>query len=122
MKELWRPVYGLESEYLVSNVGRVQCLQTGNMHKLCLLDNRYVAVKMNGKMRKVHHLVAEAFICPRPDGMLCLHKDDDKFNNTPENLYWGTQSQNQQDSLRNGTHHFLTYRYDRWNKRSWRER
>ena len=102
MKELWLPVYGLEDQYLVSNVGRVQCRQTGNIRRLVLLDNRYVALPLNRKMRKVHHLVAEAFIEPRPDGMLCLHRDDDKFNNTPENLYWGTAKQNQRDCIRNG--------------------
>ena len=102
MKELWLPVYGLEDQYLVSNVGRVQCRQTGNIRRMYALDGRYVAVAMNQKIRKVHHLVAEAFIGPRPEGMLCLHRDDDKLNNTPENLYWGTQKQNQQDCIKNG--------------------
>ena len=119
MKELWLPVYGLETEYLVSNVGRVQCRQTGNIRKLQLLDDRYVVLKLKGKMRKVHHLVAEAFICPRPAGMSCLHRDDDKLNNTPDNLYWGTLSQNQKDACRNGSAHFLRFRYDRWNDRRW---
>ena len=102
MNEVWLPVHGLEDQYLVSNVGRVQCRQTGNIHRSQLLANKYVAVKMNQRIRKVHHLVAEAFIGPRPEGLLCLHRDDDKFNNTPENLYWGTQSQNLKDCIRNG--------------------
>ena len=102
MQELWHPVLGFEGEYLVSNVGRVMCAHTGQIRRSQLLDNKYVAVCMNSKLLKVHHLVAEAFIGPRPDGLLCLHRDDDKFNNTPENLYWGTASQNQRDCHRNG--------------------
>ena len=102
MEELWLPVVGHEDQYLVSNVGRVQCQETGKILSLALLDDRYVAAWLPPKLRKVHHLVAEAFICPRPEGLFCLHRDDDKFNNTPENLYWGTLEQNQRDCTRNG--------------------
>ena len=80
--EVWQPVHGLEDFYLVSNVGRIWSLINDQPMRLSLLGGRYVAVELKGKMRKVHHLVAEAFICPRPDGMLCLHRDDDRFNNT----------------------------------------
>jgi hypothetical protein len=52
--------------------------------------------------RSVAHLVCEAWHGPRPDGMWCLHRDDDPFNNTPENLYWGTAKQNYADAKRNG--------------------
>ena len=102
MQELWLPVVGLENEYLISNVGRVMCAITGTIRRSQLLGGKYVSVSMNGKARKVHQLVAEAFIGPRPDGLYCLHRDDDRFNNTPENLYWGTQSENQKDCHRNG--------------------
>ena len=90
------------NQFRVSNFGRVQNIKTKLIYSQVLLDGRYPAVKLNRKMRKVHHLVAEAFIGPRPEGMLCLHRDDDKLNNTPANLYWGTQKQNQQDCIRNG--------------------
>ena len=102
MKELWRPVVGLEDDYLVSSAGRLWSLHYDRPMKLSLLDGRYPAAKLNGKMRKVHHLVAEAWHGPRPAGMLCLHRDDDRLNNTPMNLYWGTQSQNQHDCISNG--------------------
>ena len=101
MQELWLPVHGYEA-CLVSNVGRVYSHEYRRLLGLVLLDDRYVATTINRKIRKVHHLDAEAFICPRPKGLFCLHKDDDKFNNTPENLYWGTLSQNQRDCIKNG--------------------
>lgn len=102
MQELWRPVHGHESDYLVSSLGRVYSLNSRKMLSLSWLDGRYLACTIKRKMRKVHHLVAEAFICPRPAEMLCLHKDDNKANNTPDNLYWGTAKQNQHDCIRNG--------------------
>ena len=36
--------------------------------------------------------------------MECRHLDDDKTNNTPENLCWGTRSENTYDKIRNGRH------------------
>ena len=106
MTELWRPVVGWEQQYLVSDQGRVQNRRTGRILRQCLLDGRYRALglRKNGiaKMRKVHHLVAEAFIGPRPEGLWCLHRDDDKENNSAANLYWGTGKDNQADCIRNG--------------------
>lgn len=47
-----------------------------------------------GKSYKVHQLVCEAFNGPRPDGLVCLHLDENYTNNRPENLKWGTQKEN----------------------------
>lgn len=47
----------------------------------------------------------EAFVGPRPlpDWDAC-HRDDDKRNNQLSNLYWGSQSDNTNDMVRNGLH------------------
>lgn len=50
----------------------------------------------------VHDLVCRAFHGPPPKGMVVLHGDDDRFNNAPSNLSWGTQSQNITDVYKNG--------------------
>lgn len=42
----------------------------------------------------VHELVCRAFNGPPSKGQVVLHDDDDRFNNAPGNLSWGTQSQN----------------------------
>jgi hypothetical protein len=52
--------------------------------------------------RRVHILVLEAFSGFRPEGMLCLHWDDNRVNNRIENLRWGTLLDNASDSIRNG--------------------
>jgi hypothetical protein len=46
---------------------------------------------------KVHHLVAENFLGPRPPGMLALHKNGNNLANEAANLYWGTQTENMLD-------------------------
>lgn len=61
-----------------------------------------VALQMVRKKVAVAHLVCEAWHGPRPQGMWCLHRDDDPLNNTPENLYWGTPAENYADAKRHG--------------------
>lgn len=51
----------------------------------------------------VHHLVALAFIGPRPKGMVIRHRDGDPSNNRVDNLLYGTQQDNMADALRHGT-------------------
>lgn len=56
----------------------------------------YLSVKINGKFvsRRVHRLIAEAFI-PNPEGKAEVnHKDGDKSNNAVSNLEWVTSSEN----------------------------
>ena len=50
----------------------------------------------------VARLVAAAFIGPA-NGLLVLHKDDDKTNDTLDNLRYGTVQDNSDDMVRNGT-------------------
>lgn len=55
------------------------------------------------KLVRVHVLVAEAFIGPRPFGMVTRHLDGDNFNNRKSNLAWGTHQENSDDMRRHGT-------------------
>ena len=108
MKELWLPVYGLEDRYMVSESGLVWSKVVNRLLKPFLNGySQHLALGLSdGKSRaktvKVHHLVAEAFISLRPEGLLCLHRDDNKSNNHYSNLYWGTHKQNASDRDRNG--------------------
>jgi HNH endonuclease len=55
--------------------------------------------------RKVHKLVAAAFLGPCPAGFEVLHKDGDSMNAALANLRYGTKSENELDKRRHGTHH-----------------
>ncbi|WP_375167669.1 HNH endonuclease signature motif containing protein [Mycolicibacterium vanbaalenii] len=52
----------------------------------------------------VHRLVLTAFIGDCPSGYVACHHNGDASDNRLANLYWGTVSQNQHDSVRHGTH------------------
>lgn len=119
--EAWRPVVGWESLYEVSTNGRVRSTERkvafGKQTRLVpprilhpgnrLDGTLYVNLSGNKKRatRAVHHLVLEAFLCPRPPGLEGAHWDDDKTNNHIENLRWTTRSGNMRDMVRNGNHH-----------------
>lgn len=51
---------------------------------------------------KVHRLVLDAFVGPRPAGMECCHNDGNKNNNDISNLRWDTPRSNHADRVRHG--------------------
>jgi hypothetical protein len=52
----------------------------------------------------VSPLVAEAFLGPRPKGMLCLHGSAGRLDDSASNLSWGSRSKNNgEDRVRDGT-------------------
>ena len=105
MIEQWRPVPGFDM-YAVSDQGRVRGPR--RILKQTLIGNGYpsVAVCRDGKQHtaRVHGLVLEAFVGPRPAGMLCRHLNGVPTDNRVENLRWGTPSENNFDRVRHGTH------------------
>jgi hypothetical protein len=103
--EEWRDIVGYEGLYQVSNFGRIFSLPKkgssaiGKIKMLSLsTTDKYcqVTLRKNGKTvtKKVHRLVAEAFI----DNPLFLkevnHKDGIKTNNNTSNLEWSTRENN----------------------------
>jgi hypothetical protein len=56
------------------------------------------AIRVNGKLKKkrIHVLVAEAFLKKKPDSQCVNHKDGNKLNNNVDNLEWCTYKQNNQ--------------------------
>lgn len=72
--------------------------------KLSRGNNGYLRVSIDGTVRLVHHVVAEAFIGPRPPGALLRHLDDNKDNNHYSNLAYGSSGDNMRDCLANGNH------------------
>lgn len=120
--EEWRPVVGYEGIYEVSNHGQVRSVPrdvkysdgrtrsypsrvirpatTSKGYKSLILSYEGVT-----ETKRIHWLVLEAFVGPRPEGMLACHWDDDPANNHVDNLRWDTPSANQRDAIRNGRNH-----------------
>lgn len=96
--EVWKPVVGYESRYLVSNMGRVFSLIKDKMLRNVELKDGYHVVSLydgkNKKSVKVHRIVAIAFV-PNPNNLPQVnHKDEDKSNNKVDNLEWCTPKYN----------------------------
>lgn len=57
-----------------------------------------------GKRVTLHRAICLAFHgLPPSEDSVVRHLDDDRSNNSPENLAWGSASDNMKDSRRNGT-------------------
>lgn len=115
----WETITGFDN-YMVSDSGLVKSIYrkvittagwygTAPHHKTVrerilspnLTKNGYlfVCLRNNNKhhSKKIHHLVMEAFVGPRPEGLVVLHKDNDRLNNSLINLEYGTMAKNTQD-------------------------
>lgn len=125
--EQWRPVVGFEGYLEVSDHGRIRSLDRisevaaskngkkayqrrfrGRMLKPKSDDQGYQYVQLwgNGKCvngAKVHHVVLEAFVGPRPDGMECCHGLGGPSDNRLSNLRWDTRLANHADKVAAGT-------------------
>ena len=102
--EKWKEVSD-NSNYLVSNTGKVR-RQGSDKNHLFRDKNGYSVVDLYNKgdrrTRRVHRLVAEAFI-PNPDNKPEInHKDGDKHNNNVSNLEWVTTKENCQHAWKSG--------------------
>ena len=109
--EIWKPVKDYEGLYEVSNNGNVRSvdrmvkhskgglrLYKGRLMKPYLNSDGYRMVKISkngvGKIKRVNRIVAETFI-PNPYNLATVnHKDENKLNDSVENLEWMSLSDN----------------------------
>lgn len=100
----WRPVIGFEATHEVSDDGDVRTL---NGKILCqrgfpYLKYNIVTLCVDGRkfIKRVHKLVAEAFLGTCPQGQEVLHGPAGRYVNCVTNLSYGTRKQNVADMKR----------------------
>lgn len=102
--EKWSPIP--DTHYSVSSEGHIRNDNTGKVKANHISKDGYSKVELyqDGMpaRKRVHRLVAEAFI-PNPDGLPQVnHIDGNKLNNNVENLEWVDNSQNMIHAYKNG--------------------
>lgn len=109
-QEVWKDVEGYEGYYLVSNYGRIKSFyrnKKGRVIKPSVMNGgtgyEQVGLYKNGIQKKVllHRLIAEAFIANPDNFPFVNHIDENKINNSAENLEWCTSLYNNNHGTRN---------------------
>lgn len=103
---MWKDINNFEGIYQINEHGEIKNIKTNKFRKLSIKKNGYVYVDLyktgKGKWYRVHRLVAEAFI-PNPNNLpYVMHLDNNKENNSVDNLKWGTVSENTQQAYDDG--------------------
>ena len=114
--EFWIPVVGFVGHYEASNFGNIKSLQRSHKNNtgIQFIEERILKVAMtnypsvslwkNGLLtvKKVHRIVAEAWIANPFNKKEVNHIDANRSNNSIENLEWVSRSENMAHAVKNG--------------------
>ena len=120
--EQWRPITGYKGAYEVSDQGRVRSVTRtittahgrtrtykGQIKEPTVRDGGRLVVSLQvdgqARARLVSHLVAEAFLGERPQGMVVCHNNGNPADNRLGNLRYDTMAGNMHDKKLHGTDH-----------------
>lgn len=104
LDERWLPISGFPG-YEVSDAGRVRRGDHIKSLRPPRKGHNSVVLSRAAKnyTRMLGPLVAEAFIGPKPAGMVVRHDNGDGLDDRASNLLYGTAIQNENDKRRHGT-------------------
>lgn len=97
MPEEWRDIPGYEGRYRVSSIGRIRGPSGKILHPWFNKGYPYFHLGA-GRKRLVAWAVLAAFVGPRPEDQVIRHLNGDRSDSRVENLAYGTQQENCQDT------------------------
>lgn len=104
-------MYQISSTGRVKSLTRVDCRGQHRKERILhygVCNGGYLRVSLckNNKVvqRKIHHLVLESFVGPRPEGMEACHNNGVNTDNNVNNLRWDTPLNNKRDRIKHGTY------------------
>jgi len=104
--EVWMPIKGYENLYWISNKGRVH--NNKKIMKFYKINSGYLCIDftVNNVKKKnlVHRLVASTFLLNPTSLPEVNHINENKDDNSINNLEWCTRSYNKQHSMATGTY------------------
>jgi hypothetical protein len=109
--EIWKSIPKTCGRYEISNMGRIRSYLKQGRRRFYVanIPQRFIHLSedKNGysicrlwypggpKSVKVHQIVLNVFVGPKPQGFECRHLNDIKSDNRKDNLKWGTRYENQ---------------------------
>lgn len=130
MKEIWKPAYGYDGLYEISNKARVKSLVRINflgnskyfneerILKPYISDTGYYVVRLvdkygKAKNIKLHRLLMLSFVGPDPERPIVNHLNGNKLDLDLSNLEWSTSRENNIHAIRTGlkTFDFMLHDY-----------
>ena len=117
MEEMKRVILdGEETPFMITKNGMLYREDTGNWYKPfenCGYLSYHLKWKNKTYPKRIHRLVAEAYI-PNPENKPFVHhKDHNRYNNSVENLEWATVEENNNDKLKREKQQIVDYsKYD----------
>ena len=110
--EHWKVIPDTDGMYYISSHGRAYSKFRNKVMKLHMTKSGYYYIRYREfssskeRNKKVHRLVAQAFIQPPSKEQNTVnHKDGNKCNNHIDNLEWVTQQENINHAFSEGLHH-----------------
>jgi hypothetical protein len=100
------PGYRVGTDGSVWSINGRYCVKKWRKLKPWKTYNGYLQLMLYSERKpivfSVHRLILLSFVGPCPEGMECLHLNNDKQDNRPSNLKWGSQKQNMEQRQQEG--------------------
>ena len=102
--EIWKPLRNFPS-YDGSSEGRIRNIRTQKILRTQINEKGYETVTLTKNKEphtvRVHKVIAETFLGNHPN-MDVRHRDNNRWNNRVENLYWSTRQETIASSFERG--------------------